>query len=119
MDRDPADFADPTLNSTTTSSSGVTSGSSSSTRTRSISVPPEQQKITEFSALTGEKKKQFDRQCLLWLTSSMRPFLVVEDPGLKEWVLMISSGRYSPPSRKTLTAMTPELFLTVENLVWT
>jgi len=90
----------------------------SDTRNRSHSVPTPQPKISEFTPLTGEKKRRFDRQCLLWLSSSMRPFLVAEDPGLKDWVSMISSGRYAPPCRKTLTAMTPDLFLVVEDLVW-
>jgi hypothetical protein len=85
-------------------------------RTRSNSLPT-QQRITEFTPLTGERKRQLDRQCLLWLTSSMRPFKVVDDPALKEWVSMISSSRYIPPSRKTLTSMTPDLFLAVEDTV--
>jgi len=43
---------------------------------------------------------------------------VAEDQGLKEWISTISSGRYLPPSRKTLTSLTPDLFLTVEDAVW-
>jgi len=88
-------------------------------RGRSNSTPTQQPqpRITEYAHLSGERKKQLDRQCLLWLSASMRPFLVTEDPGLKEWISTISSGCYQPPCRKTLTAMTPDLFLAVEDTV--
>lgn len=87
------------------------------TRNCSHSVPTPQPKISEFAPFTGEKKRKLDQQCLLWLSSSMQPFLVAEDPGLKDWVSMISSGHYSPPCWKTLITMTPDLFLVVEGIV--
>jgi len=47
----------------------------------------------------------------------MRPYSVVEDEGFADWIGAISSGRYRPPCRKTMTAMTPELFLALEDHV--
>lgn len=98
---------------------GVTDGEASETPTRSRSTSePAQPGIAEFIAMTGERKNQLDRLCLKWLTCNMRPFLLVEDRELKEYISAISSGRYRPPSRKTLTAMTPDLFLTLETYIW-
>jgi len=48
----------------------------------------------------------------------MRPYSIVEDVGLKKLVQKLSNNRYSLPDRKTLTGLTPELFLLVEREVW-
>jgi hypothetical protein len=73
-------------------------------------------KIDMVTPLSKEKKKYLDRLCHLWVVGNMRPYEVVEDRELQDWITAIDP-RYKVPSVSTLSQMTPELMLKVDTKV--